>query len=149
MRWKVTKKVVINIKHGGFGLSQTGLEMLAKLKNQKELHHYRLNFESRNYEKVSAKESDSERVMFVSSFTEDFGPSFSEDDAGEFFDKHLYSNDTKRHDVDLVKVVESLGNKADGPFSKLKIVEIPKEVDYKIEEYDGWEWIAEVHQTWS
>ena len=31
----------------------------------------------------------------------------------------------------------------------LKIVEIPEGVRWEIEEYDGKEWVAEMHRTWS
>lgn len=54
-----------------------------------------------------------------------------------------------RDDPDLVRVVEELGEEADGTFAKLKVVEIPDDVKWDIEEYDGSEWIAEVHRTWS
>lgn len=30
----------------------------------------------------------------------------------------------------------------------LKIVEIPPDVDWEINEYDGVEWVAETHRTW-
>jgi hypothetical protein len=53
-----------------------------------------------------------------------------------------------RDDLDLIKVVEEFKDKADGNFSKLEIVEIPDDVEWEIEEYDGNEWIAEVHRTW-
>ena len=33
--------------------------------------------------------------------------------------------------------------------AKLKIVEIPDDVEWIIEEYDGKEWIAEDHRRWS
>jgi len=31
----------------------------------------------------------------------------------------------------------------------LKIVDIPDGVEWEIEEYDGMEWVAEKHRTWS
>lgn len=31
----------------------------------------------------------------------------------------------------------------------LKIVEVPDGIKWQIEEYDGWEHVAEAHQTWS
>ena len=54
----------------------------------------------------------------------------------------------KRNHPALVKVVEELGEKANTPCSKLKIVEIPDEIDWVIEEYDGIEHVAEAHRTW-
>ena len=41
-----------------------------------------------------------------------------------------------------------LGELANGPNAELKVVEIPDGIDWTIEEYDGVEWIAEVHRTW-
>lgn len=35
-----------------------------------------------------------------------------------------------------------------GEYAKLDIVEIPDDVDWTIEEYDGREWISEKHRTW-
>ena len=52
--------------------------------------------------------------------------------------------DILRNDSVLVEVVETLGDKASGKYSELKVVEIPDDVtDWRIEEYDGWEHIAE------
>lgn len=52
--------------------------------------------------------------------------------------------------VEVVEVAESLGDRihrwADG---RLKIVEVPADVDWTIKDYDGAEWVAEVHRTWS
>jgi hypothetical protein len=56
--------------------------------------------------------------------------------------------DLDRDDYDLVTVVEGLGAKANGSHAKLKVVEIPADVQWIIEEYDGVEHIAEVHRTW-
>ncbi len=50
----------------------------------------------------------------------------------------------------LVKVVEELGDAANNePYSKLKVVEIPDDVDYYIDENDGMESIHEEHRIWS
>ena len=47
-----------------------------------------------------------------------------------------------------MKCVETLGDKASGNSARLRIVEIPDDVEWKIEEYDGYEHVAEVHRTW-
>lgn len=59
-----------------------------------------------------------------------------------------YSDDFYRDDPMLVACVEALGSKADGSCAKLKVVEIPADVNWKISDYDGVEHIAEVHRTW-
>lgn len=53
-----------------------------------------------------------------------------------------------RTDPVLVRVVEELGEEANDSYSELKIVEIPDNVEWQIEEYDGAEWVAEKHRTW-
>ena len=60
----------------------------------------------------------------------------------------VYSGDISREDKYLIEVVETLGSGADGRYAELKIVEIPDDVKYTVEEYDGSEWVAEVHRTW-
>jgi hypothetical protein len=57
--------------------------------------------------------------------------------------------DVSRDDADLVAVVEGLGEKANGDYSRLRVVEIPEDVRWHISEYDGVEHIAEDHRTWS
>lgn len=56
--------------------------------------------------------------------------------------------DVPRNDPTLVAVVEKLGREACSEHSNLKVVEIPDDVEWTIEEYDGNEWIAEKHRTW-
>lgn len=65
-------------------------------------------------------------------------------DKDRFYDKGV-----KRNDPFLVQVVEELGDKSFGCCAELKIVEIPDDVDWYIEEYDGNEWVSEAHRTWS
>lgn len=55
----------------------------------------------------------------------------------------------ERNDPILVEIVEQLGKAANGLFSNLKVVEIPDDVKWQIQEYDGNEWVAEEHRTWS
>lgn len=62
--------------------------------------------------------------------------------------KDFYSREIPRDDPELVQTVHELGRKADGAYAELKIVEIPDDVEWQIEEYDGREWVAEKHRTW-
>lgn len=54
-----------------------------------------------------------------------------------------------RDDKDLVEVVEELGDEASGSLSWLVIVQIPDDVEWVIEDYDGIEWVSEKHRKWS
>jgi hypothetical protein len=56
--------------------------------------------------------------------------------------------DIERNDPYLVEVVETFGDLANGECAKLKVVEIPDDVQFVIQEYDGYEHIAEKHRTW-
>lgn len=63
-------------------------------------------------------------------------------------DEWLSAYDIERDDPILIEIVEKLGKEADGECAKLKIVDIPDDVKWQIEEYDGTEWVAEVHRIW-
>lgn len=56
--------------------------------------------------------------------------------------------DIERTDPILVSVVEEMGEAANGSCADLSVIEIPDDVEWKIDEYDGIEWVAEVHRTW-
>lgn len=62
--------------------------------------------------------------------------------------KDFWDRDIQRDDPYLIQVIKELGDKANGSYAELKIVEIPADVDWIVEEYDGREWIAERHRTW-
>lgn len=64
-------------------------------------------------------------------------------------DASFCDRDIPRDDPYLVQLVRELGMAANGAHANLKIVEIPGDVDWLIQEYDGAEWIAEAHRTWS
>ena len=64
------------------------------------------------------------------------------------WDGYGYKCNENRADPKLIECVEKLGEEADGTFAELKVVDIPDDVEYTIEEYDGLEWVAEKHRTW-
>lgn len=61
---------------------------------------------------------------------------------------YAYNNENKRDDPKLIECIEALGNTANGRWSRLGIVEIPDDVEWQIDEYDGVERVAEKHRTW-
>ena len=64
------------------------------------------------------------------------------------WDGYGYEYIEDRADLKLVECVEKLGEDADGTFAELKVVNIPDDVEWTIEEYDGIEWVSEKHRTW-
>ena len=140
-------KVVINKCHGGFGLSHEGIlayldrsgrqvwvEENAKFGGLIPFTYYLVPPEQRIegdpdnwYEMTLA-----ERQAYNAAYS----------------DTVFYDRDLARDDPDLVAVVEEIGNQANGRHAELKVVEIPDDVNWYIEEYDGAEWVAERHRTW-
>ena len=137
-------KIVINTCYGGFGLSALALKMLYELKNPgKELYFYRRVFESMQKLDKYYKISDLDNCVYYDAFSIDLGEEFSHhlgDNSDEIDNNYVWWNNLveSRHDPDLIRVVETLGEKANGPCANLEIVEI-KENKYRIDEYDGYE----------
>ena len=116
-------KVVINRCYGGFGLSEEAMMMYSDVK--------RLNLKV-----VRDKKFDS------------LGITHYYLDGIESNETYFSDRRIERNDKELVAIVELLGDKANGGYADLRIVEIPDGVDWEIEEYDGKEWVSEVHRTW-
>jgi hypothetical protein len=62
---------------------------------------------------------------------------------GDFYDREI-----PREDPILIEIVEELGAAASSQYSDLKVVNVPEDANWGVEEYDGKEWIAETHRTW-
>ena len=135
------KKVVINTCYGGFSLSYKAVLLYFKLLGKPIYAFIQPNFDGK-YEPYNPT-LHKNRVIHYS-----INPTLNE--KGGINNKdYTYSEDIiTRDDPILIKVVEQLKEQASGECSKLKIVEIPDYVDYIIEEYDGYEHIAEKHRTW-
>ena len=63
-------------------------------------------------------------------------------------DEKWYDREIPRDDPYLIKIVRDLGMGANGAHASLKIIELPPDVEWEVEEYDGNEWVAEKHRTW-
>ena len=68
-------------------------------------------------------------------------------DNEHYLSKYQFNED--RADPDLIAVIEEMAKDAEGWAADIKIVEIPDDVEWQISEYDGMEWVAEKHRTWS
>lgn len=139
------KEVVINSCFGGFGLSPDAVKMYAKLKGF-NIYPYVTDYKSKDFKKT-IRWNDGDGCLCIFYLKQDVGdnPTGKELNKAEW----LHERDIPRDDADLVKVVKTLKDKANTKFSNLKIVKIPNDVEFVIEEYDGNEHIAEKHKTWA
>lgn len=127
-------KVAINTTYGGFSLSENLFEELLKLKGIKY-------FRWRNglYDD------------FTTIPQEEYKRLEQEDANLPYSKRNLRTNECyinpydfyeDRTDPELIEIVECF-NPED-----IKVVEIPDDVEWYIEEDDGMEWVAEKHRTW-
>lgn len=141
-------EVVINNCFGGFSLSYEGVMKYAELCGIKvygytEVRDDNKKYGERDYKKIKTQNEADWLVFYLKTDLGDITDN-AKLKAAEWF----HERDILRHDKNLVKVVRALGKKANGRFANLKVVTIPKGVDYEIEEYDGNEHVAEKHRTW-
>lgn len=145
------KKVVINKCFGGFSLSPVAVLKYAKLSGFNAYPYANTKDENGNSDFNKYK-----RLSKIELKEHHFCIHWVKNDLGEYTDNNtlneegdfINDRDIERDNPNLVAVVESLGEKANGSCAELGIVEIPEDVNFEIEEYDGNEHIAESHRTW-
>jgi len=153
----MSKEVVINACYGGFGLSHEAIMLYAKLKGIK-LYVGLDEFSKKIYKVRTVKELLKKSIMGlgVHYFTVPPKKYYNLEkkikkegrNYKELNEWYFHERDIDRDDPILIKVVKKLKKKANGGCAELKIVEIPDNIEYQIEEYDGYEHIAEAHRTW-
>lgn len=129
------RKIVINTCYGGFGLSHEAVLRYAELVGL-SLSWQIDDISTRIYKQKAVVDNPSVLVHYYTSM--------------QHTDENYWSGrDIVRDDTRLVQVIEELGSEANGRFASLVVVEIPDDVEWQIEEYDGFEHIAEKHRTWN
>jgi len=124
-------KIAINNCHGGFSLSTEAYEWLIKNKDWKvTTWRDSNNLIDKSAQLVEANEHDFDWLKYYP---------IDDDRASLDF----------RSNLDVIECIETLGEKANGRCAEIKIVDVPDDVDIYIDEYDGAEWVAEKHRTWS
>ncbi len=112
-------KIVINTCFGGFGLSNEAILLYGQLAG------------------IALVEGPAEYSM-----THYYVDSVSDENYFSYYE-------IARDDGFLIEVVETLGEAANGGHASLKVVDIPDDIEWHLEEYDGVEHVAEAHRTWS
>lgn len=145
-------KIVINTVHGGFGLSHKAMTKYCELKGlgvyPEKMYEADWLKDTYMYWTVPAEERIDMRAAFDQKDKE-----ITEEEYNDLADRaeNQLIDDYKipRDDPILVQIVEEMGQESWGNFAKLKVVEIPDDVNWYVDEYDGIEWVAEVHRKWS
>lgn len=117
-------KIVLNKCYGGFMLSHLAYERLLKLGVPSYKSYQDIPDPRKPY--ILVNDDLLNREKYISNF---------------FLDEH-------RSNPLLIQVVEELGTAASGVFSELKVVEIPDDVEWEMECFDGIETIREISRTW-
>jgi hypothetical protein len=144
-------KVAYNSCYGGFSLSAIGLTEYAKKKG----------IELTWYDRVSSNDGDrlSDKFVKVSGTPEtygfntyplvkDLGDSIGEKELNDSFYYPSFNGSELRADEDLIDVIETLGDAANGSCACLSIKEIPDGASFEITEYDGFEGVEPPRQSW-
>lgn len=140
-------KVVVNRCFGGFGLSDKAIEMIMKRKGLDCFRYKQTKYNFGNgvkeYTRCDSFEDD---IIGDYYLTKDLGEKINKI-PNEYF--WYYNSKLERTDSDLIAVVEELGEElASGRFAELEVVEIPDDVNWEIDNYDGVETIHEIHRSW-
>ena len=151
-------KVVINDCFGGFSLSHEAIMRYAELKGIK-LYPWFDEITKKVYgERARIDNPEVNGWLHYSTVPKEEYKKIEEEEREKPVGKGRYekTNDVyfsdrsiERTDPLLFKIIKELGKKkASGRCASLKVITIPDDVEWEIEEYDGWEHIAEKHRTW-
>lgn len=144
------RRVVINVCHGGFGLSEEAVLRYLELCGRKCWPEYDTKFSSLTGPTYWLVPPGADRMESDPVNWSEMSLAERQAHNQKYSDQVFYDRDIARDDPFLVQVVQELGtDAASGRHAELKVVEIPADVDWEINEYDGAEWVAERHRTWA
>ena len=144
---KGIRRVVINKRHGGFGLSDSAVNRYLEISGLQTWPETD-KFSSIMGPTYWLVPPEADRVVGTPDNWHSMTLAERAAHNKKYIEQVFNPRDIARDDPYLVRVVNELGDNASGRHAELKVVEIPADVDWLIEEYDGLEWISEVHRTW-
>ena len=112
--------VILNKTYGGFRISAAAMAAFLTLKG----------------------------IQYTTKETE-FDTEFIGADGKKIFLEGLFKTELAlRTDPDLIQVVTALREESWGNCAKLALIEVPDGIPVAIADYDGVEWVEEIHRTW-
>ena len=141
-------KIAINKCYGGFGLSPKANQIYLK-KMDKKCFFYKQTGYAHNgneeYTQIDIVEATTHQ-MCIYILTKDFGKIINKLPEKYHYYETFYKD---RNNKLLIETIEELGEKeASGNLASIKIIEIPDDVEWTIDDYDGIESIHENHRSW-
>jgi len=133
-------KIAVNKGYGGYGLSLKALRRYAELKGFL-VYFYTRDINGR-YVRIDNQNKFKGLGFFA--YKKDFGKYPKSFDENERF----YDSTIERTDPILIKVIEELGDKASDDSANIKIIDIPDDIEWEIDECDGFEWVYEKRRRW-
>ena len=118
-------KIVINTKHGGFDLSEKAVLRYAELAGIKV---YKRQIYSTMIEWITIPLKEYKELLETTGNLSLSG----------------YKLNIPRNDPILIRVIEEIGKECNTDWSSVKIVEIPDDIEWEINDYDGAETVVEV-----
>ena len=144
-------KIAINAGYGGFNLSAKALKYMAD-KLSKPIYFFKLEGHPETkaavYVPITLEEAQGEWFGLYAFNIENPNTVTNSHEKYREYSWDFRPSKEDRADPLLIETIETLKEEANGSCCELKIVEVPDDVDWIIQEYDGWEWVAEKHRTW-
>jgi hypothetical protein len=137
-------KVVVNRCFGGFGLSGKAIKRYLELTGRECYFYEQTKYSYKDGKDEYSITNEDNGGMFVTCSTKYLGDKIDKVPKEYYF----YYGNIERTDENLIKVVEELGYEADGRCASLEVVEIPNDIEWEIDDYDGQESVHEVHRSW-
>jgi hypothetical protein len=145
---KGNQEIVINKCHGGFSLSVDAVQRYLEIKGIPVWSEFDEKYKSLGIVTYWLVPPDGVRVSGQPDNWHSMSIQERQDHNAKYDEQVFNAGAVARDDPVLVQVVKELGSRANGRHANLKVIDVPGDVNWRIEEYDGAEWVAEVHRTW-
>ena len=148
-------EVILNKCYGGFGVSEKCYDLYAEKLGKKVFRYiddgiqsYDCAFPLWPKKKVTLEEACNS--FHVDHFFKDFGDKFESYNGHPCWDDdcYIYLSREHRENSVLIECIKELGEDANGLYAELKVVEIPDNMEYEIDEYDGIETLHQAVPKW-
>ena len=150
------KKIAINRCFGCFSISKKAVKRMAELYG-KECYFFKHDYKTNKYTPIDIEVEEWSWIAFTipnpneylgNKSWKDMSPDEREENNEKYEKIDLDCRPSDRADPFLIQAIEELGKESWGDCSELKIVEIPDDLNWEIDEYDGVESVREISRSY-